>query len=467
MIPRKTRIVATIGPASSEEDVLEEMIAAGLNVARLNFSHGTHADHERVFRRLHRCAERVGKHVGVLQDLCGPKIRLGEMAENAEVEKGQEFRFVAHEVLGDRRQACITYPGLHAEVESGDRLLIDDGLVEMTVERVESEEIVARVNTGGLLRSRKGVNLPGVKLTVPALTPKDAEDLRFGLKLGVDYVALSFVRRASDLDRVRDIMDFVGVRRPIIVKVEKGEAIEDLENIVTRADGIMVARGDLGVEMPLEEVPLIQKRLIKLCVKHARPVITATQMLESMVDSARPTRAEVNDVANAILDGTDAVMLSAETAVGKYPVRSIEVMARIAQRAEQDLDYLDIHQKSPPKGHPVEAVALAACEIAEETDAKAILACSKTGRTVRAISRYRPRARILGATIDPEEARRFALNWGVTPVLVDIYRSTDELVELAMSAARARDEFSMGDTVVIVAGVPLGSRTNMLMVRQL
>lgn len=464
---RKSKIVATIGPASDSEEVLEELILNGLNVARLNFSHADHETHERTFELIRNLAEKHKRQVAVLQDLCGPKIRLGEMADGVRVEEGQEFRFVPDDIVGDATRANITYDGLYKEVKKGDRIRINDGIVGMVVLRVEGDEIVCKVTDPGKLKSRKGVNLPGVELSVPALTEKDADDLRFGLKLGVDYVALSFVRKVEDLQRARDVMDEAGRRRPLIVKVEKGEVLDNLDEIVKSADGIMVARGDLGVEVPLEDVPLIQKQLIERCMYFGRPVITATQMLESMVQYARPTRAEVNDVANAILDGTDAVMLSAETAAGAHPVRALKVMARIASRTERALDYLEIHQKIPIKGQSVEAVTLAACEIAEEVGARAILACSKTGRTVRAISRYRPRARILGVTADPKQARLFALSWGVTPVLVDLYRDTDELVHFAMRAALKCEGIESGDKVIIVAGVPLGSRTNMVMVRSL
>ncbi|MGE0488289.1 MAG: pyruvate kinase [Vulcanimicrobiota bacterium] len=463
---RKTRIVATIGPASSSEEMIEKLLEAGMNVARLNFSHGTHHQHAEVFARLRSISERLGKPLGILQDLCGPKIRLGEMKPDTHFGNGELVRFVSHEMVGDAHQAEISYDGLFREVRVGDRILIDDGLLELVVEEIEGEAVLARVRVGGPARSRKGVNLPGVALSVPALTDKDREDLRFGLELGVDLVALSFVRRPGDLEAAREAMREAGRRVPLIVKIEKPEALLNLEEIVTRADGVMVARGDLGVEMPLEEVPLIQKKLINLCVEKARPVITATQMLESMVVSARPTRAEVNDVANAILDGTDAVMLSAETATGAYPDRAVEVMSRIAARTEESLDWLSIHKKTPPKGHAVEAVALAACEVAEEISAGAILACSSSGRTVRAISRYRPRARILGITTDPQIARRFSVSWGVTPIVVSDHQTTDELIELAMEAARQHG-VPTGQPVVIAAGVPVGSPTNMVTVRTL
>ncbi len=463
---RKTRIVATIGPASESPEVIEQMLEAGVNVARLNFSHSTQANHAKVFKRLRQVSDKLGRHIGILQDLCGPKIRLGEMKPETYFEVGQTVEFTHDEVVGDARRAQISYEGLHNEVKKGDRILLDDGNLELHVETVRNESVFARVVAGGLVKSRKGVNLPGVDLSVPALTEKDEGDLRFGLTLGVDMVALSFVRKARDLDRVRQIMVEEGRQVPLIAKIEKGEALWQLQAIVEKADAVMIARGDLGVEVPLEQVPLIQKDLIDLCLEKARPVITATQMLESMMESPRPTRAEVNDVANAILDGTDAVMLSGETAAGKYPVKAVEIMASIAHTTEKNLDWESIYHKKAPRGQSVGAVALAACEIAEEVQARAILACSKSGRTVQAISRFRPRAPILGITSNPETARQFSVSWGVTPALVRGYHDTDELIERALEEAE-KQGVSTGERVVIAAGVPLGNPTNMVTVRTL
>lgn len=467
MSHRKTRIVCTIGPASGTEPVMEKLLLAGMNVARLNFSHGNHASHRQSYERLRKVSARLNKPLAILADLCGPKIRLGQVAPGTVIEAGQTFTFVTQEVVGDQHQASITYPNLPNEIEEGQRILVDDGKIEFLVTEVREGRVVTEAKNSGLLLSKKGVNLPGVALSVPSVTEKDKDDLRFALDLGVDFVALSFIRKPEDLSETRQLMRDLGREVPLIAKIEKLEALDHLGAVIAESDAIMIARGDLGVELPLEDVPLIQKRIIDRCKTVARPVITATQMLESMTEVYRPTRAEVNDVANAILDGTDAVMLSAETASGHFPEESVAVMHRIALKAETGLDYSAIHLLRPPRGDAPEAVAHAAVEIAEEVSAKAILACTRSGRTVRALSRFRPRAPILGIASDPAVLRTFSLNWGVTPLKIREYGSTDELVAHAMSAALTDGGLRAGDTVVIVAGTPLGHRTNTVMVRTL
>jgi len=422
-------------------------------------------------------------------DLCGPKIRLGEVAPDCELMPGESFYLYPPQpdgrvAAGNAQGASVTYPGLSEELVVGNRVLIDDGKIELVVEEClpgrfptrRSSDLVeeclpgrllTRVVHGGALKSKKGVNLPGAILRTPALTDKDEVDLRFGLELGVDLVALSFVRRESDLDRPRQIMDEMGIRRPLIAKIEKTEAVNELEEILNSADGLMVARGDLGIEAPLEEVPIVQKEAIKLALRVAKPVITATQMLETMMTQATPTRAEVTDVANAIFDGTDAVMLSGETASGAFPVQTVQMMDRIARRAERNLDYKSVLLVVAPKGQSGEAVALAACEIAEEVQAKAILACTINGTTVRRIAKYRPRAPILALTPDAAMARQLYLTWGVTPVSVNHYETIDELLKQAEVTAQLQPFLESGDTVVIVAGMPLGAPTNFIMVRHL
>lgn len=467
VLERKTRIVATIGPASSSEAVMERLLLGGMNVARLNFSHGDHGSHRQVFERLRRLSVKLDRPLGILADLCGPKIRLGKMAEGARVEKGQAFSFVADSVVGDSFHASISYPNLAKEIELGQRILVDDGNVEFLIREIRGDEIVAEAMNSGFLLPKKGVNLPGVALSVPSLTDKDRDDLEFALGLGVDFVALSFVRKPDDIRVAKQLMRQWGREVPLVAKIEKLEALDHLGAIIHEADAVMIARGDLGVELPLEDVPLIQKQIIDRCKQAARPVITATQMLESMTEMYRPTRAEVNDVANAILDGTDAVMLSAETASGHYPEQAVSVMHRVALRAETGLNYLKVHELRPAQGDCPEAVALAAVEVAEEVSARAILACTRTGRTVRALSRFRPRAPIMGVASDPLVLRQFALSWGVTPLEIAEYRTTDELVSQTMAAALNRGGLRAGDTVVIVAGTPLGSRTNTVMVRTL
>ncbi len=467
---RKTRIVATIGPASSAPETLRALIRAGMNVARLNFSHGNHDSHRQTYLDLREAAQEVGAPLAILMDLCGPKIRLGEMEEGVHLVPGQSFELVpplpdGSKPVGNAQRACVTYSGLAEELVAGNRVLLDDGKMELVVERCEAGRVITRVVHGGHLKSKKGVNLPGAVLSTPALTAKDEEDLRFGLQLGVDLVALSFVRREADFDRPREIMAEVGIRRPIIAKIEKQEALDELEEIVHASDGLMVARGDLGIEVALEEVPLVQKQAIRLALKAYKPVITATQMLETMMTSATPTRAEVTDVANAIFDGTDAVMLSGETASGAFPVQTVQMMDRIARRAERDLKYESVLLEVAPKGQAGEAVALAACEIAEELQAKAIVACTINGSTVRRLAKYRPRAPILALTPDEALARQLFLSWGVTPLTVTRYQNTDQLFEQVDLQVARMPFLEAGDTIVVVAGMPLGAPTNLITVR--
>jgi len=464
---RRTRIVCTLGPASNTEEILKQLIHAGMNVARFNFSHGDHAMHRQTFERLRKVCAELGRPVAVLQDLCGPKIRLGEMQDGTVIEDGQTFVLSSEPRVGNAEGGHVTYPSLHEDLKAGDKVLINDGLLELTVEKIEGTNVVCRVIHGGVVKSRKGVNLPGARLSVPALTEKDEADLRFGLELGVDIVALSFVRSPHDVDKVRKIMAEVGVHRPVCVKIEKAEAVVVLEDIVKSADAVMVARGDLGIEIPIEEVPMVQKAAIRLGILHNRPVITATQMLESMMSAPTPTRAEVTDIANAILDGTDAVMLSGETAAGEFPVRAVQVMHRVALRAEQALDYRAVLSAVVPEGQSELAVALAACEIAEEVGARAILACTYNGKTVRRIARYRPRAPILAVSASEELARQLLIVWGATPIAIGVFDTTDQLVASAVEAGRKSGILGPGDKVVIVAGMPMGSPTNMIMVQEL
>lgn len=467
MKSRKTKIVCTIGPASSDSETIEALLMAGMNVARLNFSHGTHGSHRESYNSLRAAAEKTGKPLAILADLCGPKIRLGEMQPGARVKEGQVFTFFTEPVEGTSNRAHISYRNLPNEIEPGQRIMIDDGKIEFEVTEVGGDKVVAEAKNSGNLFSRKGVNLPNVALSVPSVTDKDKDDLRFALELGVDFVALSFVRKPEDLVETRELMRSHGRVVPLVAKIEKRGALDNLTSVIKESDAIMIARGDLGVELPLEDVPLIQKRIIAKCQAAARPVITATQMLESMTEVYRPTRAEVNDVANAILDGTDAVMLSAETASGRFPEEAVKVMHRIALKTESALDYKDIHEVRLPRGEAPESVALAACEIAEEVSAKAILACSRSGRTVRALSRHRPRAPIYGLASEMATLSGFSLAWGVTPILIADYHSTDELVNHAMLAAVKDGGLRPGDRVVIVAGTPIGHRTNTVMVRTL
>lgn len=469
---RKTRIVCTIGPASQAPETMKALLRAGMNVARLNFSHGNHESHRQIYNDLRAAAGELGMPLAILMDLCGPKIRLGEVEPEVVLEPGDTFLLYppdaqGNRMLGNRHGACVTYAGLAQELVPGNRVLLDDGKLELLVTECHPTQVVTRVVFGGPLKSKKGVNLPGAVLSTPALTAKDEADLRFGLEMGVDLVALSFVRREADLDRPRQIMAELGIKRPLIAKIEKQEALNELAEIVHAADGIMVARGDLGIEVALEEVPIVQKEAIRLAVKATRPVITATQMLETMVSSATPTRAEVTDVANAIFDGTDAVMLSGETASGLYPVQTVMMMDRIAHRAERNLDYQSVHRATAAGGQSGEVLALAACEMAEELQAKAIVACTVNGTTVRRIAKYRPRAPLLALTPDPAMSRQLLLSWGVTPLGVTQYASIDELLQQAELAASRLPYIQAGDTIVVVAGMPLGAPTNFITVRHI
>ncbi|GMU56042.1 MAG: pyruvate kinase [Candidatus Xenobia bacterium] len=469
MRPTRTRIVCTIGPVSCTEEMLRSLIGAGMDVARLNFSHGTHEWHAERIELIRRVAQELGEPVAILQDLCGPKIRLGKVAEGTVLTAGAPFALTTEECEGDARRATITYPSLPAEARPGDPILLDDGLLELVVTENTATEVRTRVVEGGPLSSRKGVNLPNTRLSVPAMTEKDAVDLRFGLEHGVDYVALSFVRQASDLVPVRAIMSELGIYRPVVVKIEKREAVDNLESIVAAADAIMVARGDLGIEVPIEEVPIIQKRTIRLCRRYERPVITATQMLDSMIRNPRPTRAEATDVANAILDGTDAVMLSGETASGQYPLQSVQVMDRIAREAEQLVEFVpDIDPVvESDSDHLVNSVALGTCRLAQQLKASAILACTTSGRTVQAIARHRPGCLVVGITAEPEIARQLNLVFGVRPLVIAQYATTEELMHASVQAARAAELVHSGDTVVLAAGFPPGSPTNLVQVAQL
>lgn len=438
------------------------LLDSGMDVARLNFSHGTHDQHREVMQRLRRlCSERSAS-VAILQDLSGPKIRLGKVAPGTRLENGAVFVLTSEEVEGNAEMAQVTYPRLAEDVSPGAAVLLDDGLLELKIERVESPRVYTRVTTGGPISSGKGVNLPGSRLTVSALTEKDEEDLRFGLQMGVDFVALSFVRHPQDVDLVRRIMDDMQIWRPVIAKIEKPEAVQAIHGIVETFDGLMVARGDLGVEMPMEVIPTTQKRIIGLARRHCKPVITATQMLDSMIRNPRPTRAEVTDIANAILDGTDAVMLSGETASGAWPVEALRVMDRVAREAETCLPYSEIQLAGAPQGASGQVMALAACEIAEVMGAQALVACTASGATVRRVSHYRPRAPILGLAEDEVVARQLGLLFGVVPCHMPVAGSADELITSAARSARNLGVAGPGDRIVVIAGIPPGTPTNLV-----
>ena len=459
---RRTKIVCTIGPASNSPEVLRKLLLAGMNVARLNFSHGTHADHGKVIATLRALSAELRLPLAILQDLQGPKIRLGTFqGGRAQLVKGAEFSLTTRPVVGTAALASTTYDRLPQDVKAGDRLLLVDGLIELTALEVGADTVRCRVVIGGEIGDHKGINLPGVAVSATAMTPKDREDLAFGISQGVDMVAVSFVRSAEDISQVKAWITELQSDLPVIAKLEKPEAIQNLDAILDAADGVMVARGDLGVELPLEQVPMVQKDVIQRARRRALPVITATQMLESMVGNPRPTRAEASDVANAILDGTDAVMLSAESAAGKYPVEAVKVMARIALIAEASL---------PAWATTVErastfpdAISEAACRAAGELKAKAIVAFTQSGLTARLISKYRPDVPIFALSPTESIRRRLCLHWGVAPRVIEILKSTDELPKIE-AGLLADGLVEPGDALVIVAGAPLFARgtTNLL-----
>ncbi|MFK0189557.1 pyruvate kinase [Kitasatospora sp. NPDC090308] len=466
---RRAKIVCTLGPAADSYDQIKALVDAGMDIARLNLSHGSHAEHEDRYHRVRKASDETGRSVGVLADLQGPKIRLATFADGPVLlERGDEFTITVDDVPGDREVCGTTYKGLAADVSPGERILVDDGRVTLEVTRVDGPRVRCAVVEGGLVSDHKGLNLPGVAVSVPALSDKDVEDLRWALRTGADIVALSFVRSGKDVEEVHRIMAEEGRRIPVIAKIEKPQAVENLESIVDAFDGIMVARGDLGVELPMEQVPIVQKRAVKLAKRNAKPVIVATQMLDSMINASRPTRAEASDVANAVLDGTDAVMLSGETSVGKYPVETVRTMARIVEAAEEEV----LAEGLPPltaSGKPRTqggAVARAAAEIGDFLDAKYLIAFTQSGDTARRLTRYRSPIPVLAFTYEPAVRSQLALTWGVETFLGPFVTTTDELVAQVDSALLSLGRCAPGDVVIITAGSPpgLAGSTNLVRV---
>jgi pyruvate kinase len=465
---RRAKIVCTIGPATATPERLRGLVDVGMDVARLNFSHGSHADHEQVYGLVRQASDAAGRAVGILADLQGPKIRLGRFAAGpVEWRTGDSVVITSDNVLGTAERVSVTYRKLPEEVKVGDRLLIDDGRVVLEVTEVDGTDIRCLVVEGGPVSNNKGVSLPNVAVSVPALSEKDGDDLRFALRLGVDLVALSFVRSPEDIKLVHTVMDDVGLRRPVLAKIEKPEAVGRLEAIVDAFDGIMVARGDLGVELPLDRVPLVQKQAVQLARDYAKPVIVATQMLDSMIENPRPTRAEASDVANAVLDGTDAVMLSGETSVGKYPVLTVDTMAKIVSTTESgELGVPRLQHAPRTRGG---ALALAASQIATQVGAKAMVAFSVTGDTVRRLSRLHCNLPLLAFTPVPAVRNQLALSWGVETFLMPYVAHTDDMFRQVDQALLGLARAMPGDYVVVVAGSPPGApgSTNTLRVHQL
>ena len=469
---RKTKIVCTLGPSTDKEGVLREMILAGMNVARFNFSHGTHAEHKARLDTLKALREELDAPVAAMLDTKGPEIRLKDFADGSvRLTAGQEFTLTTTEVEGDVHRCSITYADLPNDVKAEDTILLDDGLVRLTVLETSGTEIRCRVENDGVMKNHKGVNVPGVRLSMPYMSQRDREDLLFGVEQGFDYVAASFVRSAADIRELRSLLDKAGARIRIIAKIENQEGVSNLPEILDAADGIMVARGDMGVEIDFTEIPIIQKDMIAQCVACGKPVITATQMLDSMIENPRPTRAEITDVANAIYDGTSAIMLSGETAAGKYPVEAVKTMDAIARRTESDINHVKrMAQMSSGRTRlsVAAATAHAACTTAQEIGADAILTVSQSGTTARLVSRFHPGTPIVACLLDQRVRRQMALYWGVEPIMMPYVNSTDELVSQAVECAEAAGLVSRGDLVVVTAGVPVGvsGTTNMIRVQQ-
>jgi pyruvate kinase len=454
---RKTKLVATIGPACDGLDTIKAMIHAGMNVARLNFSHDTHVEHRKRIELVRQAARELDANVAIMLDTKGVKIRTGKLAGGAaRLGTGESFTLYTDGRVGDARGTSVSYTDLPEEVVPGSKILIDDGVIELQVESIEDGAIRTRITRGGNLADRKGVNLPGTFLGMPAMTPENRADLAFAAEHGIDYIAASFVRGRDDVREIRQVLAECGAQIPIIAKIEAAVAVQHLDEIIAEADGTMVARGDLGVEIPLQQVPLTQKKIIRATVMNGKPVITATQMLDSMRTSPLPTRAEVSDVANAILDGTSAVMLSNETAAGKYPVEAVRTMASLALEAEAGLrEYGHLQQVTPTRTHEVtEAVSQAAITMANHLQAAAIIALTESGRTARSISKHRPRCSILGVSRSPAVVRAFAMNWGVTGVLLesDGGATDDDVIQVTMRRARELGIAASGDVCVVTAG---------------
>ncbi len=467
----RTKIVCTLGPASDDEATIRAFVEAGMTVARINFSHGSYGDHARRIECVRRVAAELDRPVAILADLQGPKLRVGALPpEGIPLREGRTLSLADRPSSDDPTVIPVPHPEVLRDVRPGERILLDDGLLELQVVGREGAQVRVRVVTGGVLLSRKGLSLPHTGLKMPSVTDKDQADAAFALEQQVDYLALSFVRCADDVRHLRAWLAQRGADTPIIAKIEKPEALDCIEEILDASDGLMVARGDLGVEAPAEEVPIAQKRIIRACNAVGKPVITATQMLDSMIRNPRPTRAEASDVANAILDGSDAVMLSGETAVGRYGVEAVRTMARIAAVTERSLPYADWLHRAFLSGSwsVTTAIGQVACEVAAELGARAILASTVSGHTARQVASHRPAIPILAPTPRPATCRQLALVWGVEPLLVDEFANTEAMIGTAVEAARARGLVQDGDLVVITAGVPLGGAglTNMLKVHR-
>ncbi len=465
---RKTKIVCTIGPASQSPKILEALIRDGMNVARLNFSHGTHEEHQRKIETIREISDRLRQPVAILQDLGGPKIRIGVMKEGGvELKRGKEFSLTNEGLVGDETRVTVTYPTLSSEVKTGDRILLADGTIELQVLESDGKNIRCRVIVGGILTSHKGMNFPTRAPLASVFTEKDHRDLLFGIRQGVDLIGLSYVQNAADIDEVKKFLKKESADIPVIAKIERKEALENIDGILLASDGIMVARGDLGLETPIEKIPNVQKKLIRKANASGKPVITATQMLRSMVDHTQPTRAEVTDVVNAIYDGTDAIMLSEETASGQFPVEAFQMMAKIAQSAEEEFPHpLFLERETDKKMNLQPAITYNASLLAEEVGAKVIVTPTESGSTARWVSKYRPRQPILALSRHLSTVRQLNLSWGVYPVLVSDWKDTDEMLKRSKRMPKELGMASKGEKIIIIAGVPISVRgtTNLIKV---
>ena len=466
---RKTKIICTIGPASQSEEKLRELMLAGMNVARFNFSHGDHEEQHGKYDRMRKVSKELNLPIAALLDTKGPEIRLRDF-EGGKVmlEAGQKFTLTTKEIMGTNEIASITYKELIHDISAGTTILIDDGLIEMTVEEITDTDIICNVVNGGPVSNHKGVNVPGAELSMPYISESDKNDILFGVELGFDIIAASFVRNKEDVLEVRKILDERNSKMMIISKIENMQGIKNLDEIIEVSDGIMVARGDMGVEVPLEEVPVLQKQIIKKAVAKGKQVITATQMLESMMHNPRPTRAETTDIANAIYDGTTAIMLSGESAQGQYPVEAVQTMARIAERTEEDIDFAGRLKKRevPGDGNITTAISHATCTLAADLDVKAIICVTMSGFTASMISRFKPSCPIIGCTVKRLVWRQLNLQWGVMPLLIQEENTAEDLFHAAIDAAVDAGYIVKGDKVIITAGMPLGisGKTNQLRV---
>lgn len=465
---KKTKIVCTMGPSTDSDDILRQLVLNGLNVCRFNFSHGSHEEHKERMDRTKRVREELNKPIAILLDTKGPEIRTGDFEEPIVLNEGDKFVVTMDECVGNREKCTVSYKGMINDVKVGDTILIDDGLVALKITEIKGNDIVTVVENSGKVSSKKGVNLPGVVINLPAITDKDISDIKFGIEQGIDFIAASFVRKASDVLEIRKILEENNAADvQIISKIESHEGVENIDSIIQVSDGIMIARGDMGVEIPSEEVPIVQKMIIRKCNEVSKPVITATQMMDSMIRNPRPTRAEVTDVANAIYDGTDAIMLSGETAAGKYPIEAVSTMNRIALRTEETLEYkISSCGKKEEDITVTDAISHATCTTAMDLGAQAIITCTSSGYTTKEVSKFRPMAPIIAATQSDRVMRKLSLNWGTYPVKSELGQNTDEVIECSIQAAREAGFVNSGDTVVVTAGVPVGKtgKTNLIKV---